>query len=496
MRHILLDTCAGESVFNDSSLLYNVEHAPTPMIVSGVNPKGKPLIIKKCGVSAFGNVYYSPDCAGNILSFGNSVRDCTDVKHLHEYDCYIVQDVSGKYFYRFSRDETMNIYQCNLDTMVTECMPMLVTTVDERKKKYTVREVRDASLARDYQRRLGYASAAQTIKLISQGNLTNSKVTARDVHRAINIWGPDVGSLKGKTTSHQAKIEEKLPVTGREHETEQIPYLITVVQPIEFLFVSKLAKRDEKTLWNSLKTAIASMTKYKFRIKMIRVDGEGGINTEWFHNKVGLRGIILDTTGAGEAVAVVERKIRHIKERVRSVVNTLPFDLSEKLEVWLVKYAVSRIVLAPTRNSNNHISPREKFSGRKIDVDKEIKHGFGDYVQVHNDVIDNSTKPRTSGAIALMSSGNLEGSWYYMLLVNEQIVKRTKATVLPIPNEVILHLNKLALNRKTANVKSPVFENSHTVFDDDDDVEDDNDYIGDVEYEIVDENITQITPMK
>ena len=86
--------------------------------------------------------------------------------------------------------------------------------------------------------------------------------------------------------------------------------------------------------------------------------------------------------------------------------------------MWLVKYAVSRIVLAPKRNFNNHISPREKLSGRKIDVDKEIKHGFGEYVQVHNDIIDNSTKPRTSGAIALMSSGNLEGSWYYMLLAN------------------------------------------------------------------------------
>ena len=97
------------------------------------------------------------------------------------------------------------------------------------------------------------------------------------------------------------------------------------------------------------------MTKYHFKIKMIRVDGEAAINTEWFHNKVGLRG--LDVTGAGEAVAVVERKIRHIKERVRSVINTLPFELSEKLEVWLVKYAVSRIVLAPTRNSIDHISP-------------------------------------------------------------------------------------------------------------------------------------------
>ena len=242
-RHILLDTCAGESVFNDSSLLHSVEHAPTPMIVSGVNPKGNLLIIKKRGVSAFDNVYYSPDCAGNILSFGNAVRDCTDVKYLHDHDCYIVQDVSGKYFYRFSRDETMNTYQCDLDTMATKCVPMLVTTVEENKKEYTIREVRDASLVIDYQRRLGYASAAQTIKLISQGNLTNSKVTARDVHRAIDKWGPDVGSLKRKTTSLQAKLEEKLPLIGIEYETEQIMY-------VDLLFVNQVSYLVSVVLWS------------------------------------------------------------------------------------------------------------------------------------------------------------------------------------------------------------------------------------------------------
>jgi hypothetical protein len=226
---------------------------------------------------------------------------------------------------------------------------------------------------------------------------------------------------------------------------------------------------------------------------MIRVDGEGAIKTEWFHNKVGLKGVVLDVTGAGEAVAVVERKIRHMKKRVRSMVNFLLFSLNEKLEVWLVKYAVGRVVLAPTRNSLNHISPREKLTGRKLDVDKEIKHHFGDYVQVHNDVIDNSTKPRTVGVTALMSSGNLEGSWYYMLFANERIVKRTKATVLPMPDEVILHLNVLASKRKTANVKQPVFENSsHAVFDDDDDVEDDSAYIGDVKYETVDESANTV----
>ena len=59
-----------------------------------------------------------------------------------------------------------------------------------------------------------------------------------------------------------------------------------------------------------------------------------------------------------------------------------------------------------------------------------------------------------------MSSGNLEGSWYYMLLSNEQIVKRTKATT---------HLNTLSAKRKiskTNNIKQPIFEqNNRTLID-------------------------------
>jgi hypothetical protein len=76
---------------------------------------------------------------------------------------------------------------------------------------------------------------------------------------------------------------------------------------------------------------------------------------------------------------------------------------------------------------------------------------------VHADTIDNSTQR----AIALIIAGNLEWSWYYMLLSNEQKVKRIKATPLPMTDEVIAHLTSLSDNRessKTVNVRQPVFE--------------------------------------
>ena len=54
-------------------------------------------------------------------------------------------------------------------------------------------------------------------------------------------------------------------------------------------------------------------------------------------------------------------------------------------------------------------------------------------------------KPRTSGAIALMSTGNLEGSWF---LSNLEIVNRTKATALPMTDNIIEYLNQIALDEK------------------------------------------------
>ena len=55
---------------------------------------------------------------------------------------------------------------------------------------------------------------------------------------------------------------------------------------------------------------------------------------------------------------------------------------------------------------------------------------------------------RTSGALSLMPSGNLEGSWYYYLLINNQVVKRNKATPIPITDDIISFMNNKSIDRK------------------------------------------------
>jgi hypothetical protein len=54
--------------------------------------------------------------------------------------------------------------------------------------------------------------------MIGQGQLTNSGITAQDGVRS------DLGSLKSKTTSHKAQLEEELPVVRTKQFESQTMY--------------------------------------------------------------------------------------------------------------------------------------------------------------------------------------------------------------------------------------------------------------------------------
>ena len=83
-NQLLLDTCAGESVFKTDTPFYDIVSAytHTPMIISGANSKGEPMVVTQCGSTDFGVVYYDPNCIANILSFANMVNNCYAVSYI------------------------------------------------------------------------------------------------------------------------------------------------------------------------------------------------------------------------------------------------------------------------------------------------------------------------------------------------------------------------------------------------------------------------------
>ena len=81
-------------------------------------------------------------------------------------------------------------------------------------KKYTKREIKQASLAREYIRRSDFMSEGQLIKAINIGKIKNCEASSQDVLRSIDIWGKHEGNLRGKTTARKVKgVSMDIPET-------------------------------------------------------------------------------------------------------------------------------------------------------------------------------------------------------------------------------------------------------------------------------------------
>jgi hypothetical protein len=125
-------------------------------------------------------------------------------------------------------------------------------------------------------------------------------------------------------------------------------------------------------------------------------------------------GIQVNPTVASQHATVIENKIRQIKERVRAILNSLPFNLPATMMKQLVSQLLSSLNMMPCGTQVDNISPNEAFTGRKIDYKRGLKVAFGDYVQAH--VLNvtgqevEALKAQKTGSIAIGSVGNLQGS--------------------------------------------------------------------------------------
>jgi hypothetical protein len=223
-------------------------------------------------------------------------------------------------------------------------------------------------------------------------------------------------------------------------------YLLSVSTPMGLLSVNHLGAAAGAKAAKSLKVALLDqMTmfqRYGYKITDILTDGEGAVAK--ITVDLARLSVVVNTAGPGEHVPLIERKIRQVKERVRGILNTLPYRLAGSLLHWLVSFAVTRINLMPSKTGYINVSAREVLTGRKVSYDRDVRVGFGDYVQAVTRVTNNSMTGRTDGAIALCPTMNQQGSCSFLLLSSKEVVVRDHWTALPTPADVIQQMNEYA----------------------------------------------------
>ena len=120
----------------------------------------------------------------------------------------------------------------------------------------------------------------------------------------------------------------------------------------------------------------------------------------------------INTTAAREHVGEIERSIRTIKERARSISTVLPYTtLPKQLVIHLIYYVVMFLNAMPAKTGiSETISPREIVMRRRLDWNKHCTGEFGEYVEAHIDPdITNNNKTRTFSGIYLGVTGNIQG---------------------------------------------------------------------------------------
>ena len=91
----------------------------------------------------------------------------------------------------------------------------------------------------------------------------------------------------------------------------------------------------------------------------------------------------VNTTAAREHVPEIERRIRMIKERVRSATSDFPFNPIPMMVLIQTVHTITLWLNATQSLSglDRGLSPRELVTGRGVDYNKDCRANFGAYIQ-------------------------------------------------------------------------------------------------------------------
>jgi Reverse transcriptase (RNA-dependent DNA polymerase)/Zinc knuckle len=458
---VLLDSESTISVFNNAALLRNIRLSSTSVTV---HTNGGTQVSSYVGdIPNFGPVWFNPLSLANILSLAAVRKVCrvtmdsaiTPSFQVHKLDGTTMvfnEFRSGLYYHDTAKisantNSTINAYT-------------LLNTVANNKALFTRREIEGADKARTLYQQLGRPSERFFQKILSQRLINNCPVTADDAKRALTIYGPDLATLKGKTTrkngEHIPDINPiPLPDYIKEHHDDVTlcidiffvqgqRFFHTISRKIKFRTVNPVTSLTKATLIENTMAVINAHRQRGFTVTTIHADGAFECMRE------AVAPTILNINAADEHVGEVERSIRTIKERVRGALHGLPYKrLPKEMIKGAVRFAVKALNQFPAEDGiSDVLSPVTIVTGLPAPDYNHIQLDFGEYVTVFEDNNPTNTNaPRVVDAIALHHTGNAQGGYYFMSLTTGERVSRRQYTKLPLTQRIIDAVEHLALQQ-------------------------------------------------
>ena len=338
--------------------------------------------------------------------------------------------------------------------------------------------------------RLWYPSEHDLINRINHGQLININFSTSDVRNYFKLFGKEIASLKGNSknqTYSRENLLEKINTLNNEIILKGdimfvcgLPFLLLIAYPSGYSTIAFLSKGRDGQELNKFCKQIINWFKIKgYTPKILNFDTEGGIINSI--DKIEATGCEVIPNPHGVKVAEAENTIKLIKEKLRTNIYSLNYNIGKIILIHLVIAAVNHSNLMSRKTNFNLESPHSKIFPGPIDFKKAFKFTANDYVEVNNDdyLEKNSiTNSRTISAIPLYPiPGDLQ-TWKFLNILTGKTFKRHQdaATVKPMNANVIQILNNLAKKEPIpdtdgSNELKLTYKDSYgNIYDDNDDI--------------------------
>ena len=208
---ILLDSQSTVDIFCNPRLVQNICRVKERMKIQC--NAGAQVTNLVGDLPGYGPVWFDSRAIANVLSL-KLVKEKYHIQYnSDEKDGFVVTKPNGERFkFLQSSSGLHHLDTTNPDPDKTVNTTLVVNTVAENIKNYTNNDYLCALMAHELQITVRRPITATFVDLLNRNGISKCPVTPADVEAAEHIFGPDIGSLKGKTTRRNPPIIDS-PVT-------------------------------------------------------------------------------------------------------------------------------------------------------------------------------------------------------------------------------------------------------------------------------------------
>ena len=275
---------------------------------------------------------------------------------------------------------------------------LFVQTVHGNYEGYTKREVTQAKEARRAQAMMENLSEKHYKGMVSSNLIENSPINSQDVANARTIFGPDLASVRGKTVRRTPEpvvtdyvdmpwtlIEANKVITlaADVFFVDGTAFLLTVTRRLKFIMAEHTPVRTAASLSKHLKRVLEVYARAGFVVRTILMDGE------FEKIKSLMPRVECNATAVKEHASEAERTLQTVKERVRSLLATLPFShIPKRMKIEFVYFGILWLNAFPVRSAiSQTILPCELLMRWRLDYKKHCRVQPGTYCEVHDEPV-------------------------------------------------------------------------------------------------------------